>query len=44
MPVQITGADLFSFDGVSIVETQNGKIKRWREFARTKDKMYPFEG
>ncbi|MFC5541669.1 nuclear transport factor 2 family protein [Ureibacillus suwonensis] len=41
---QIAGADVFSFDGVSIVETENGKIKKWSEFAQTKDKTYPFEG
>ena len=40
---QITGADTFSFDGVSVVETENGKIKKWSEFAQTKDKTYPFE-
>ena len=41
---QITGADMFSFDGVSLVETEDGKIKKWSEFAQTKDKTYPFEG
>ena len=37
------GEESFSFDGVSVIEMSDGRIKRWSEFVQTVNKTYPFE-
>lgn len=35
--------DTTSYDCVMLIETANGKIKRWSEFSQTTDKTYPMQ-
>lgn len=35
--------DTTSYDCVSLVETANGRIKRWSEFSQTTNKTYPLQ-
>lgn len=35
--------EAFSYDGVSLIETADGKIKRWSEFSQTTNKTYPLQ-
>lgn len=35
--------DATSYDGVSLIEISDGKIKRWSEFSQTANKTYPFQ-
>jgi hypothetical protein len=36
-------AGSISFDGVSLFEVSDGKIKRWRDFIQTVNKTYPLD-
>ena len=33
--------DTISYDGVSVIETTNGRIKRWSEYSQNTEKTYP---